>query len=115
MELENSRKPKKKRKRKLPRILVEWFCGKCNEVHRLSFPYSLKPLIEKRKGIRVKWGKAKLKIIEFRHETTLTEMNNFLVSLFSQEFDAKEYVKIWYPRKLFNLLRKNERGSKRHS
>ena len=107
--MEKSKKPKKKRKRKLPRILVEWFCSECDQVHRISFPYSLKHLRERGQGIRVKWGaRDSIKKLEIDYRTTLMEMNDFLNSLFSQKFKAKKYVKISYPKKLIDLLRRNE-------
>ena len=101
------KKPKRKRKRKKPRIWVEWICGKCHKVHRLSFPYSLQPL---RRGevLRVKWGATKPRSLNIDYGATLTQINEFLNSLFTEEFEAKEYVKIGYPQSLLNKLEKNE-------
>ena len=111
--MENWKKPKRKRRGKLPRILVEWICGKCDKVHRISFAYSFRPVWwKKRKGIRAKWGdrhtKFKLTKVKLEHETTLSEMNEFLNSLFSEKYEAKQYVKIYYPKELLALLIKNE-------
>ena len=104
--MEKRKKPKKK---KLPRILVEWFCSECDQVHRISFPYSLKHLRERGQGIRVKWGaRDSIKKLEIDYRTTLTDLNDFLNSVFSQKFKAKKYVKICYPKKLIDLLRRNE-------
>ena len=103
------KKPSSDKEKKLPRILVEWICGKCKKVHRISFSYSFRSVLRKRQGFKVFWGNARqIRKVELGHETSLSELNEFLNSLFSEEFNAKEYVKIYYPKKLFVLLTKNE-------
>lgn len=103
------KKTKQKRKRERPRLLVEWICAECREVHRISFPYSLKHLRAKGKAFKIKWGgRGNIKRLEIDYRTPLTKMNDFINSLFSQKFKAKKYVKIYYPEKLINLLKRNE-------
>ena len=101
------KKPKMKRKRKKPRIWVEWICGRCHRVHRISFPYSFQPL---RRGevATVRWGASKLISLQIAYGATLTQINDFLNSLFTEKFDAQKYVKISYPEKLANRLREKE-------
>ena len=42
-------------------------------------------------------------------------MNDLLNFLFSERFEAKEYVKIYYSRELFALLMRNEQESRAFS
>ena len=104
MPLENWKNPKKK-KRKLPRILVEWICSECDQVHRISIPYTIRY-----SGIKVEMRGAKnvIKKLELDADSTLTELNEFLNSLFFQYFHAINYVKIRYPERLFKRLQENE-------
>ena len=105
--MERSKKPKRKRKRKLPRIWVEWLCGTCKRVHRISFPYSFEPL---RSGevARAKFGATKIRKLQISYGATLTQINDFLNSLFTEKFDAQKYVKISYPENLAKRLREKE-------
>ena len=108
-DMEELKKPSGDKEKKLPRILVEWICGKCKKVHRISFDYSFRSLLRKREGFKVFWGNARqIRKLELGHETSLSKLSEFLNSLFSEEFNAEEYVKIYYPKKLFVLLTKNE-------
>jgi len=106
--MEKWKKPKKK---KLPRILVEWFCGKCHQVHRLSFRYRLRA----QQRSHVHFGERdKIKRLDIDHHTTLTELNSFINSLFSDRFHAINYVKISYPESLLKKLVENAELAQKH-
>ena len=107
--MEKWKKPKKKSKRKLPRILVEWFCSECDQVHRISFPYRFGV------NIKIKWGdRDKIKKLVIGYKTTLSQLNDFLNSLFSDRFHAIKYVKISYPKSLLKKLKKNVELAQKH-
>ena len=106
--MEKRKKPKKK---KLPRIMVEWFCGKCHQVHRISLPYRLRA----QQRSHVHFGRRnKIKKLDIDYHTTLKELNDFINSLFSERFDAINYVKISYPESLLKKLKKNEELAQKH-
>ena len=114
MEKENGKSPKKKRKRKLPRILVEWICSKCDQVHRISLPYRFKAIRGTGQAVMSKWGTAKVKKLWVDPTVTLSEMNEFLNSLFFKKFHAVEYVKIRYPERLLEKLKENALVAQNH-
>jgi len=96
----------RKKPPKLPRILVEWECSECDQIHRISFPCVMKSLMA---GIRVKWGKKEnIKKLEIDYGISLSKLNEFLNSTFYERFHAINYVKISYPERLLNLLGRNE-------
>lgn len=98
---------KRKKKKKHPRILLEWKKG-TGEINRIRFPIWIRSLSEKPK-IRVRWGwKQRIRRMEIDTLTTLTELNQFLNSLVSQNFKAKGKITIYYPESLHKFLSKNE-------
>jgi len=102
---------RKKRKQEQARILVEWICRRCNRVHRISFPYRVTSVV---KRIRInsrpfRQNRARhIQRLHIDYGVTYTQLNDFLTKLFSDQFDATEYVKISYPERLLYRLKMNE-------
>jgi len=115
-DMEKVRKPETFPYRKPLRIWVEWICVECDSIHRISFFCSFRSVWQRKKGIRAKWGrprrKFKLSKVEIEYETSLSELNDFLNSLFSEMFNAKQYVKIYYPKELLIFLLENEKENR---
>jgi len=106
---------RKRQKKKLPRILVEWICSKCDLVHRISFPVSVKSSLMP--SYKIIWGyKNNIKRLELNSGCPLSKINQVLTSVIVEKFDSKgsEYVKISYPEKLFEMLKMNEETSLKH-
>ena len=106
------KKPKKKKKRKRLRIWVEWKCGECLQIHRISFPVVLRSLLV---GIKRRGGEKKtFKSLHIDYGTPLSRLNAFLNTTFYEEFHAMNYVKISYPQELLSLLESNEKIAQKY-